>query len=585
MSSMQDDPLTLMKKDIQVFFRPFRRRSALLIFILGILVFANGLVNEFIGDDYGQIVDNPMVHSLGNLDKAFGVSTFYSGGMVFGAYYKPLMQIYFTLIYSIFGQGTFWFHLFQLFIHIANAILLFLFFGHFFRERTALALSLVFLVHPINSESVLSIAATQEVLFFFFGLAALLTLRRYGLKKYPVWVGVLIFLSLISKETGVLFAVSIISYAALLDRPKLPRTALLVSLALILYFILKTNAVGLIPNPGNSPIDRLDLPQRLLNIPEMIWFYFRSFLFPIHLAHGYHWAYAKPNFDHFWLPLSIGLTIFTTIACLAFGIRKKFPDHFRPYLFFLGILVSGLLLHMQIIPLDLTASERWFYFPIFGLLGMIGILSETFFRKINPKILTSISIVIIVLLAGRTFVRTFDWRDQLTLSYRDMEVSKEDFSSMSYIASELLAEGKPEEALRYVERSIAIFPSFQNHNILGMIYTKQGEYEKAKLAYLSGLKYGSSYYPLYSNLAGLSQIYGDRDENIRFLETAVAKFPQSARLWAILALLEYKNGNVRDAKTAINEAYKYDRGDEVSTLHSLILSDKPLETKTDRVSN
>ncbi len=172
--------------------------------IIGIIVFFNGLFNGFVGDDYPQIIYNLTIQSFNNIPAFFSGSTFYKGpGLNLGGiYYKPLLETSYSLTYSLFGPNYFAYHLFELLIFIINACLVFLLFKSFFNKPIAFILSIVFLIHPINSESAFYISDTQETLFFLFGMIALLLLKKYHSQKALIVASLLLLLSLLSKETG-----------------------------------------------------------------------------------------------------------------------------------------------------------------------------------------------------------------------------------------------------------------------------------------------------------------------------------------------------------------------------------------------
>lgn len=137
------------------------KKAIMLIIIAGILVFFNGISNSFVGDDEAQIIENRLVHSVRNIPSFFAGGTFYNGGaqQLVGVYYKPLLNTIFSFIYTFFGPNFLAFHFFQIILHIINVCILFLFLKHFFGKSLSLILSLIFLVHPINNESVFYISA------------------------------------------------------------------------------------------------------------------------------------------------------------------------------------------------------------------------------------------------------------------------------------------------------------------------------------------------------------------------------------------------------------------------------------------
>src|SRR5258708_977712 len=138
------------------------------IIFIGIIVYANMLFNGFVEDDNYQIGPNLAIQSINSVFDIFKGSTFINlvPGHSIGVYYKPITIAFFSFIYSIFGSNAFPFHLFQIFIFIINCCLLFFFLQQFFKQHVAFLLSLIFLIHPINSEVSLYISDTQEVLFY-----------------------------------------------------------------------------------------------------------------------------------------------------------------------------------------------------------------------------------------------------------------------------------------------------------------------------------------------------------------------------------------------------------------------------------
>src|SRR5690348_10152236 len=99
----------------------------------GFTVYFYSLFNGFVGDDFDQLVNNPFVHSLANLPYFFLGGTFNNGFVsLSGIYYKPLMTVLFSLLYTVFQVTPFFYHFTQLLFHLTNVILLYYLFKKFF---------------------------------------------------------------------------------------------------------------------------------------------------------------------------------------------------------------------------------------------------------------------------------------------------------------------------------------------------------------------------------------------------------------------------------------------------------------------
>jgi tetratricopeptide (TPR) repeat protein len=215
-----------------------------------------------------------------------------------------------------------------------------------------------------------------------------------------------------------------------------------------------------------------------------------------------------------------------------------------------------LLPYVQIIPLDMTASETWFFASIPGFLGMIAIIVSTLFPKSRVKWVYIIAVPIIIVLGIRTATRGADYTSQYTLASKDISVSKDNYLAMNNLAQSLIQTNRLDEAALYAQHSINIYPAVTNYTNLGVIKQKQGDFVAAKKAYEKALQYGSLGIT-YENLGIVDVTIGDPQTNIEFFHKALKVYPRNNRLWIYLAIEEAENGSPQEAKTAITTAATY----------------------------
>jgi hypothetical protein len=372
---------------------------------------------QFMSDDSQQITNNPLVQSMSNIGKLFSGSTYFDGVKLVGNYYRPLMTALWAILYSAFGANPVPFHVVQLALYLLTGVLVFWFFRFSFKPLLALSLALLFLVHPLNSQSVYSISALQDVLFMLFGMLAMWVLLRFDSRKSLIYVAALLFLSLLSKETGILFVFMSVIYLYLFDRQRTGRLALYVAAPLALYLALKAHAVGLGTHPQEGPIDSLGLWGRLATSPSIILFYLAAFVWPVGLASRYYWTYPSISITHFLLPLALDLIALGAVIYGAKVVKRNLPHgDYLTYWFFAAWLGLGLAIHSQVIPLDMTACTNWFIFPMIGVLGLIGEMVKVLtkhwpsWQRLGPAVL----VILLCALSLGSFLRGFDWRDQET---------------------------------------------------------------------------------------------------------------------------------------------------------------------------
>jgi len=133
------------------------------------VVYLNSFQGVFQFDDYNVIVDNGGVHTWGA----------FLAGLPRGI--RPLLKLTYTLNWTS-GPGPFGFHIVNVTLHAANAVMLFLLasrIGGSSVSRFAVLLpALLFAVHPVQTEAVTYISGRSVSLMAFFYLASLLAYLR-----------------------------------------------------------------------------------------------------------------------------------------------------------------------------------------------------------------------------------------------------------------------------------------------------------------------------------------------------------------------------------------------------------------------
>lgn len=501
-----------------------KNKFILIIIAIGFLVFSNSFFNGFVWDDEEQIINNTVIQSLKNIPIIFSGGAFNSGGTgkLLGIYYKPLMTLSFALIYSVFKLNPFFYHLITVSIHIVNAILVYFLFKKFFCDSNgnfkSLLLSILFLVHPLYSEVFLYSANMQDLLYFLFGMTSLLLLiyKKINLKLTSL-VSLLFLASLLSKETGIIFIAISGVYCLIFDRKKIKWLIMSGAISILFYSILRFKIAGIyFPIHGLAPISKLTLPERLINIPAILNYYILNFFWPSNLAINQHWVVKAIGYWNLILPLGI-----------VFLFLKKNKNS----LFFASIFILGILPHIQIFPLDVTVSGRWFYVASVGLLGAFGVLLKKGWEKVL--------IVPIVILSVITFVRTFDFRNGLTLYSHDISYDKNNFNLENNLGVELFRIGKIDEAGEHWQRSVELAPTWwTNYNNLGVYYQNKNDLEKAENLYLEAIKNGN-YYLAYENYASVLLKQGKYEKAKEFLIENIKYFPQNSNLSKLLELSYY----------------------------------------------
>ncbi|MEI7998886.1 MAG: hypothetical protein WCH62_05215, partial [Candidatus Omnitrophota bacterium] len=176
-------------------------RYALSLVVITFLVFFNAINHPFVHDDVIFIAQNPQISRLDHLLDLFLHSSNDSALAGINSYYRPVLEVFYRLEYRLFGFHAAGFHFVNVLIHIINGLLLFSLLCRLqFSKGLAFFISLLFLIHPVQSEAVACVSGISNILSVLF---VLLTLYCYVRGIY--FLSLLGFvLSLLTKEQAVM---------------------------------------------------------------------------------------------------------------------------------------------------------------------------------------------------------------------------------------------------------------------------------------------------------------------------------------------------------------------------------------------
>jgi hypothetical protein len=182
------------------------------IVLAALAVYANGLSGSFIHDDIPSIVDNPTIRQLWPIGQVLSPPR--NGETVSG---RPLLNLSFAVDYAIAGTNTWIYHATNLVIHVLNGLLLLGILGRTFSLPVlrpqlgkaagglALVIALLWVLHPLQTESVTYIVQRAESLAaFFYLLVFYCVIRGIESARYALWYILAVaacFLGVATKET------------------------------------------------------------------------------------------------------------------------------------------------------------------------------------------------------------------------------------------------------------------------------------------------------------------------------------------------------------------------------------------------
>ena len=422
--------------------------------VIGFFLYTPALSGPFLFDDLGLPFASATLRDRPLADWVSGV--------------RPVLMFSYWVNQTFFGHHPVDFHAVNVLIHVLNAALVFLVLrrllalGDWMEQRltqAAAAGALVFLIHPLQTESVSYIAGRSESLATFFMLLAYVAFL-YRPKESISWTQCILVLALFGIAVGTkenAISLALILFLTDVFWPK-PFSTSGLRQNWRLYALLIPGAIiaagGVLwmlaaaPSAGFS-LSGMAWPQYGLTEARAIFVYIRLAIFPVALSIDHDYAVSHTIFEHgaiFWLLLLTGLLA----AC--FQLRRKYPLACFGFLFFLAALAPT----SSIVPIADPLVERRMYLPLVGLI-LIG--CEIIRRiRLSPPIAWSAGAVAVTLLSGWCYARNQQYAHPETLFADSAADSTRNWRPYVHLAHTLYAERRCEEEIPYLERADRLFP-------------------------------------------------------------------------------------------------------------------------------
>lgn len=382
-----------------------------------VAAYANTFRSPFVFDDHNAIVLNPHVRSLWPvwqaMDAPYESST--SG--------RPVVSLTLAMNFAISGFETYSWHVWNIEVHVANALLVFgIGWRTFFRfgsgrsaKPQAAALALLWALHPVCSESVTYILQRTESMMAMFLLGSLYCFVRSvdssNPKRWRVGAIVCCALSMGCKEVGVVTPMLIWIY----DRTFVSGTfggairskrGFYVALActwVVLPIVLMNASIK--THLGAHGFERMGPWLSLKTQASVIVYYIRLCFWPVGLNIDYYdWLVAEKLSSVLWQGcVVVGLMIGTIVAM----VKKPWLGFLGAWFFIILSPTSSFLPQSSEI-----AAERRMYLPLLAVVTIFVIATTKMLPRRGAVI---VGIILAVVLGVGTFVRNAAYASEVKI--------------------------------------------------------------------------------------------------------------------------------------------------------------------------
>ena len=536
---------------------------ASVILAAGFLIYYPALNGEWLWDDDFYVTSNPLLHDPDRVWKAW----FVPGSFI---EYYPIEQTLQWIQWQLWGETTFGYHLTNVILHGVSGLLLWHLLSKF-KLRWAWLGGLLFVLHPMNVESVAYISELKNTLSlppFLLALCFFIDFEESQRRRDYVLALSLFLVAMLCKISFGTFPIMMLFYAWW-KRGRIRGGDIRNATP---FFIISVLLGATTLWTGNQferlyPSHPADLPTGgfLAHVALVGWVisdYACHFFWPLHPLPMYpRWSMEPLTLLSF-LPCAIWSGVFYLLA----HARENWKHHLLLGLAFFVIMLlpfSGLM----IVPyMNFTwVMDHFLYVAMAGLIGVTVGGMENIHAKIpiqlRPFYIGMISLVFLFL-TGRSQDYAAVWTDRTTLWNYTIARNNQAWLAHYNLGNVLRSEERFDQAIEQYQRAIQLNPSYDwAHNNLGLALSAfPDRFPEAIAEFREAVRLRPTGAEAHNNLANvLSRVPGHEAEAISEYRTALRIQPNfiEARYNLGLALVKMPN-QMPEARAEFQEVLRSD---------------------------
>ena len=501
--------------------------TLLFLSFLGTTIYSLSLEGEFLWDDHFFVKGNSLIRDFFRFPQLFVQDVPDRSYIDNYTYYRPLQELTYMLDYRLWGLNVVGYHLTNIFLHVAVAGAVFWFVQVIGAGLMVAALtSVLFICHPVHSESVCYISGRGDLLASLFLVSSFTYyvkmvnapvllygkfMRQGPLGSTPVLVALTFFLALLSKENALILPVLTGAYHYVYRKKISGQNVLPLIISLFCYVVMR------FINKGTGDILWESLRGAQTRLPgffQSILVYFRLLVFPINL----HFDYGQRLFAWHDAGVVTGFGVLVGLLFLGVTQVRRYPLLSFSVFWFLITLLP----YANVYRVYSYLAEHNLYIPSIAFFLVIADMicrgmKHGRFPPVVSRFLFTGAALWIIWCSSLTIQQSLYWRDPIEFYQRTLKFVQRDtlylnlgveyqqrgdlaramaayrkslelnaWSAVTYrnLAFAYFQEGNGESAAVNLEKALACDPKdSKSFDLLGVVYSQEGKWDLADKAF------------------------------------------------------------------------------------------------------